>query len=107
VNLSLAEITELPLAAALADTLGDVIARTPEWDGPGPGAVSYPVRSVRLVVRTQPASALCDQLLTLLLDSIDRAARSLSGTQAQRVRMLGCSLRLVAGRDPGAHRTHG
>ena len=100
-NLSLAEITELPLAAALVDSLGDVIARTPEWDGPGPGAVSYPVRSVRLVVRTQPASALCDQLLTLLLDSIDCAARTLSGTQAQRARMLGSSLRLVAGRDPG------
>ena len=100
-NLSLAEITELPLAAALIDSIGDVIARTPEWDGPGPGAVSYPVRSVRLVVRTQPASALCDQLLTLLLDSIDCAAHTLSGTQAQRVRMLGCSLRLVAGRDPG------
>jgi hypothetical protein len=101
VNLSLAEITELPLAAALVDSIGDVIARTPEWDGPGPGAVSYPVRSVRLVVRTQPASPLCDQLLTLLLDSIDDASRLLSGSQAQRVRMLGSSLRLVAGRDPG------
>src|ERR1700681_694771 len=64
VNLSLAEIAELPLAAALVDAAGEVIARTPEWDGPGPGAVSYPVRSVRLVVRTQPASAQCDELLT-------------------------------------------
>jgi len=101
VNLSLAEIAELPLAAALVDCFSEVIARTPEWDGPGPGAVSYPVRSVRLVVRTQPASILCDQLLTRLLDTIDGAAHTLSGTQAQRVRMLGCSLRLVAGRDPG------
>jgi hypothetical protein len=101
VNLSLAEIAELPMAAALVDAAGAVIARTPEWDGPGPGAVSYPVRSVRLVVRTQPASAQCDELLSRLLDSIDAAALALSGTQAQRVRMLGGSLRLVAGREPG------
>jgi hypothetical protein len=101
VNLSLADIAELPLVAALVDAGGGVIARTPEWDGPGPGAVSYPVRSVRLVVRTQPASTQCDALLSRLLDSIDSAALALSGTQAQRVRMLGASLRLVAGRDPG------
>src|SRR6202035_5682993 len=101
VNLTLAEIAELPLAAALIDAAGAVIARTPEWDGPGPGAVSYPVRSVRLVVRTQPASAQCDELLSRLLDSIDSAALALSGVQAQRVRMLAGSLRLVAGREPG------
>jgi hypothetical protein len=101
VNLSLAEIAELPMAAALVDARGAVIARTPEWDGPGPGAVSYPVRSVRLVVRTQPASAHCDALLSRLLDAIDAAALRLRGTQAQRVRMLGGSLRLVAGREPG------
>src|SRR6202051_297469 len=101
VNLSLAEIAELPLAAALVDAAGAVIARTPAVDGPGPGAVSYPVRSVRLVVRTQPASAQCDELLSRLLDSIDAAATALSGAQAQRVRMLGGSLRLVAGREPG------
>jgi hypothetical protein len=100
-NLSLAEIAELPLAAALVDWAGEVIARTPEWDGPGPGAVSYPVRSMRLVVRTQPASLHCDAVLTRLLDAIERAALGLEGTQAQRVRILGGSLRLVAGRDAG------
>ncbi len=100
-NLTLPEIAELPLAAALVDTAGAVVARTPEWDGPGPGAVSYPVRSMRLVVRTEPASAQCDELLSRLLDAIDRAANSLTGTQAQRVRMLAGSLRLVAGREPG------
>jgi hypothetical protein len=101
VNLSLAEIAELPLPAALVDASGAVIARTPEWDGMGPGAVSYPVRSVRLVVRTQPASAQCDAVLSRLLDAIEHAALALSGAQAQRVRMLGGSLRLVAGREPG------
>src|ERR1017187_135126 len=86
VNLSLADIAELPLVAALVDASGTVIARTPEWDGPGPGAVSYPVRSVRLVVRTQPASAHCDALLSRLLDAVDAAAVALRGAQGQRVR---------------------
>ena len=35
-NLGLAEIPELPLAAALVDGAGEIVARTPEWDGPGP-----------------------------------------------------------------------
>ncbi|MHB8489125.1 MAG: hypothetical protein ACYDCS_08115 [Candidatus Dormibacteria bacterium] len=100
-NLTLAEIAELPLAAALVDADGAVIARTPEWNGMGPGAVSYPVRSVRLVVRTQPASEQCDVVLGRLLESIDRAAFALNGVQAHRVQMLGGSLRLVAGREPG------
>jgi hypothetical protein len=101
VNLSIAEIAELPLAAALVDSGGEVVARTPEWDGRGPGAVSYPVRNMRLVVRTRPASPHCDEVLSRLLDAIDGAAAGLESTQAKRVRMLGGSLRLVAGREPG------
>jgi hypothetical protein len=101
VNLSIAEIAELPLAAALIDAGGEVVARTPEWDGLGPGAVSYPVRNMRLVVRTRPASPQCDTLLDRLLDAIDGAVGGLESTQAKRVRMLGSSLRLLAGREPG------
>jgi hypothetical protein len=101
VNLSIAEIAELPLAAALVDSGGEVVARTPEWDGLGPGAVSYPVRNMRLVVRTRPASPHCDEVLSRLLDAIDGAVENLESTQAKRVRMLGGSLRLVAGREPG------
>jgi hypothetical protein len=101
VNLTIAEIAELPLAAALLDSTGDVVARTPEWDGPGPGAVAYPVRTMRLVVRTRPASQLCDALLSRLLDAIDDAAVSLDDAHARRVRVLACSLRLVAGREAG------
>ena len=100
-NLSIAEIAELPLAAALIDTGGEVVARTPEWDGLGPGAVSYPVRNMRLVVRTRPASPQCDEVLDRLLDAIDGAVGGLESTQAKRVRMLGSSLRLLAGREPG------
>jgi hypothetical protein len=101
VNLSIAEIAELPLAAALVDAGGDLVARTPEWDGPGPGAVSYPVRALRLVVRTRDASAHCDEVLDRLLAAIDGAVGGVAGTQAKRVRMLAGSLRLVAGREPG------
>ena len=78
-----------------------MVARTPEWDGPGPGAVAYPVRHMRLVVRTQPASSHCDALLSRLLDTIDAASSGLGEAQAQRVRMLAGSLRLVAGREAG------
>lgn len=100
-NLTIAEIAELPLAAALLDSAGDVVARTPEWDGPGPGAVAYPVRTMRLVVRTRPASPLCDAVLSRLLDAIDTAVVGLEATHAKRVRMLAASLRLVAGREAG------
>ena len=100
-NLTIADIAELPLAAALLDSNGDVVARTPEWDGPGPGAVAYPVRNMRLVVRTRPASPLCDAVLSRLLDSIDDSVAGLDVVHAQRVRILACSLRLVAGREAG------
>jgi hypothetical protein len=63
--------------------------------------VSYPVRNMRLVVRTRPASRHCDEVLTRLLDSIDGAVDGLDATQAKRVRILAGSLRLVAGREPG------
>jgi hypothetical protein len=99
VNLTIAEIAELPLAAALIDSTGDVVARTPEWDGPGPGAVAYPVRNMRLVVRTRPASELCDAVLSRLLAAIDAAVEGLDETHARRVRILASSLRLVAGRE--------
>ncbi len=106
-NLGIAEIAELPLAAALVDSAGAIVARTPEWDGAGIGAVAYPVRNTRLVVRTLPASPDCDALLSRLLDAIDRAAADLRSTQAQRVRMLAGSLRLVAGRAAAGHGTTG
>jgi hypothetical protein len=101
VNLTIADIAELPLTAALIDSSGEVVARTPEWDGPGPGAVAYPVRTMRLVVRTKPASSQCDEVLSRLLCAMDHAAEGLEETQVQRVRMLAGSLRLVAGRDAG------
>ena len=96
-NLTLAEIAELPLAAALVD--GDeVVARTPEWQGAAPGAVGYRVRRNRLVVSTDNTHPMCAPVVDRLLDEIDGTAASLPRRQALRATMLAASLRIVAGR---------
>jgi hypothetical protein len=97
VNLTLAELAELPLAAALVD--GDeVVARTPEWRDAAPGAVCYRVRRNRLVVSTDTTHPMCAPVLDRLLDEIDGTAASLPRRQALRATMLAASLRIVAGR---------
>jgi hypothetical protein len=97
VNLTLAEIAELPLAAALVDG-DDVVARTPEWQDAAPGAVGYRVRRNRLVVSTDNTHPMCAPVLDRLLDEIDGTAASLPRRQALRATMLAASLRIVAGR---------
>jgi hypothetical protein len=98
-NLTIAEIRELPLPAALLDVDGEVIAATPEWGGAGPGTVLYALRQTRLavaVVSADPAEAV---LLDGLLTAMEATANRLEGTQRLRVTMLAASLRLVAGRQ--------
>ncbi len=96
-NVTIGEVGELPLAAALLD--GDeVVARTPEWRGAAPGAVTYRVRQSRLVVSTESTHPMCAPVLDSLLDEIDRTATGLPRRQALRVGMLAASLRIVAGR---------
>lgn len=97
-NLSLGDLRELPLAAALLSPGGDVIACTPEWQGAGPGSAAYPVRRNRLVVCATGAAPACGELLERLLAELDAAAAAAQPPQAQRVRMLAAALRLVAGR---------
>jgi hypothetical protein len=98
VNLTLAEVTELPLAAALYDLDGSLIVATPEWSGDGIGTVIYPARSARLAVATKPADPGSIVVLDLLLDVLQAAAAGLSGRRRLRVAMLAASLRLLAGR---------
>ena len=106
-NLSLTDLNELPFAAALVDTCGDVIAQTPEWAGAGPGTVGYPVRRNRLLIAGEATAADTGALLERLLGAIDAAAAALSGVRALRVRMVAASLRLLAGRDTaGAGTSH-
>jgi hypothetical protein len=98
VNLTVGELAELPLAAALFD--GDeVVGRTPEWRNAAPGAVAYRAHRARLVVSTDDAHPMCALVLTRLLDEIESTAAALPHRQALRVSMLAASLRIVAGRS--------
>jgi len=101
VNLTIGEVAELPLPAALLDG-EQVVAHTPEWDRAGPGAVTYRVRQTRLVVSTDDIHPMCAPVLDALLDEIDGTAATLARRQALRVRMLAASLRIVAGRELNA-----
>ena len=97
-NLTIAEIRELPLPAALFDRDGELIASTPEWQGAGPGTVLFALRGTRLAVASEahdPASA---TLLDRLLDAMEATADESDGIRRRRIAMLTTSLRLVAGR---------
>jgi hypothetical protein len=97
VNLTMHEIRDLPLAAALFD--GDeLLAHTPEWSNAGPGAVAFPVRGRRLVVSTDATHPMCAPVVARLLEEIDGIARLLPRRQSLRASMLADSLRIVAGR---------
>lgn len=96
--LTIRDLEELPLPAALFDDEDEVIAHTPEWAGATPGAVAYPVRNTRLVICTGDASPQCEAVLTRLLDAMAATASAVSGQQAMRVAMLAASLRIIAGR---------
>lgn len=96
-NLSLAELRALPLAAALLSA-DDVVAQTPEWGGATPGSVTYAVRSSRLLVAPRESEPACLPVLARLLDELDATAAGLAPPQSLRVAMLAASLRLVAGR---------
>jgi len=97
-NLSITDLAEIPLPAALFDGEEDIIARTPEWNGATPGAISYPVRNTRLVITTGNAHPQCEAVLSRLLDAMESTAHVVTGAQTLRVAMLAASLRIVAGR---------
>ncbi len=97
-NLTIAEIRELPLPAALLDRDDEVIAATPEWQGAGPGTVLFALRGTRLAVASVPADAASAALLDRLLDALEAAAAVFDGVQRRRIAMLASSLRLVVGR---------
>jgi hypothetical protein len=98
-NLTIHELGELPVPAAAFDPEDDVIAKTPEWIGLNPGAVTYRVRQNRLVIATGEANPACETVLNRLLDAIDETERVVQGSQSMQVRMLATSLRLLAGRQ--------
>ncbi|MGO8685859.1 MAG: hypothetical protein ACLQT7_01555 [Candidatus Dormibacteria bacterium] len=97
-NLTIAEIRELPLSAALLDSDDEAVAATPEWRGAGPGTVVYALRGTRLAVATAAADPRLAILLDRLLSAVEATAGTLGGVQRQRIAMLAASLRVVAGR---------
>ena len=104
-NLTVGEVSELPLCAAMVDGV-DVLAHTPEWHDPTPGAVTYRARQVSLVVNTDPEPRPeCAHAVAALLAEIERTAAALPHRQALRVAMLAASLRVVAGRGVGREGT--
>ncbi len=98
-NLSIGEVSELPVPAALIDGT-DVLASTPEWRDSAPGTVTYRVRRARLLVSTAATpNPACAQVVDALLDEIGRTACDLPRRQSLRIAMLTTSLRVVAGRE--------
>lgn len=98
-NLTIADLADLPLAAAAFDSAGTLIAKTPEWRGPAPGAVSFPVHGNRLVAMgADAAGSGCEPVLDRLLAGMAGAAAVSAGRAAARIDMLAASLRLIAGR---------
>jgi len=98
-NLTIAEIRELPLAAALVDLDDEVITHTPEWQGAGPGTVLYRFRQTRLAVACAAADPASASVLDRLLAAMEATAGAVDGVQKRRIAMLASSLRMVAGRS--------
>ena len=91
-----AEIAQLPLAAALVDQQGGLIAATPEWTAPSPGTVSFHTGFAQLLVAVDAGPPELDVLITRLLDEL--AAGRQPGADGLRVELLAEGLRLMAGR---------
>jgi hypothetical protein len=92
------EVPALPLVAALVDRAGTLVAATPEWDGPGPGTLTYHAGQGSLLVGPDSPVPQLDFLMTNLLDEIEITAGRLVGEPAHCTRVLAAGLALVAGR---------
>jgi hypothetical protein len=98
VRLDPAEVQRLPLAAALVDRQGQLIALTPEWRGAQPGTVVYDTGQARLLIspdETAPSEQ--SALMRRLLDELAGAVGSVPPAQALQATVLTSSLELVAG----------
>jgi len=104
VRLEPAEVPAVPLAAALLDAGGAVVAATPEWAGPCPGTLSYRAGACHLLVAPDAPTPDLDALMGRLLDEVGAAAGALTGDAALQASVLAAGLALVAGRPPDAAR---
>jgi hypothetical protein len=97
VRLAAADVAALPLAVALFDRDGAVLASSPEWRGGGLGTVVYRLPTASLAVACEEQDADVAELLTELLHAMQDAARASDGDQRRRLEVLGSSIALVAG----------
>ncbi len=97
-RLMTADVAELPLAAALLDAAGNVVAATPEWRGSGPGSTTYRVGAIRLVVAGDDSDADLVAVTAQLVAEL-RAVAATEGEpqRARRLAMLAAGIGLVAG----------
>jgi hypothetical protein len=97
-----AEVPELPLAAALLDGQGGLLAATPEWRGAGPDSTVYALGRAHLVVASEVSTPELDALVSRLLEEMQAAGRTLPAEDGRRLEVLRAGLALVAGRPPVA-----
>lgn len=93
-----AAVASLPLAAAAVALGGEILAQTPEWSGVGLGTAAYVAGSRALLVTSLDQADAAAPLVDSLIDAIARAAAASEPSWQQRLRLLGASLQLVAGR---------
>jgi hypothetical protein len=101
VNLEPAQVPDLPLATALFDRDGRLMAASPEWPGPAPGSAGYASGFGHLVVASEGVPPALDALLGRLLEELSAAAAPMPPAAARRLAVLQAGLELVSGRPPG------
>lgn len=97
-----AEVSELPLAAALLDRQGRLLATTPEWRGAGPGAAVYQLDQAHLLVAPEVPTPELDALAGRLLETMRQATDAVPPADSKRIAVLAAGLELVAGRPPSS-----
>jgi hypothetical protein len=109
VRLEAGDIAHLPLACALVDAHGDIIAHSPEWRGRAPGTVSFNTGYAHLLVTVEATPVQLDVLMSRLLLELDATTGGTAVDQLRRT-LIAAGLRLVAGqpvdeadRAPAAH----
>jgi hypothetical protein len=100
-NLEPAQVANLPLAVALFDRDGRIIAASPEWPGPAPGAAGYASGFGHLVVASEGVLPALDGLLGRLVAELGASAAPMPPAAAKRLALLQAGLALVSGRPPG------
>ncbi len=96
-RLTAADVTSLPLAAALFDRDGALLANSPEWSGGGLGTVLYRLPTASLAVACEKQDADVAELMMELVAAMQDAARASDGDQQRRLDVLASSIALVAG----------